>query len=36
MKRILVPVDGSEHALRAIDMAADIGIHFDIPLVVIT
>ena len=35
MQRILVPVDGSEHALRAIDMAADIGIHFDIPLVVI-
>lgn len=35
MQRILVPVDGSEHALRAIDMAADVGIHFDIPLVVI-
>ena len=35
MQRILVAVDGSEHALRAIDMAADIGIHYDIPLVVV-
>ena len=35
MQRILVAVDGSEHALRAIDLAADIGVHFDIPLVVL-
>jgi len=35
MQRMLVAVDGSEHSLRAIDMAADIGVHYDIPLVVI-
>jgi len=35
MHRILVAVDGSEHALRAVDMAADLALHYQIPLAVV-
>ena len=32
-KKILVPVDGSEHAKRAIEYAADISVRYDAPVV---
>ena len=35
MKRIMVAVDGSEHAHRAVDMAADLAFRYEIPLSVV-
>ena len=33
MQRVLVAVDGSERSIRAIDKAADLAVHYQIPLV---
>jgi nucleotide-binding universal stress UspA family protein len=35
MKTILVAVDGSDHSLRAVDMAADLAMHYQVRLAVL-
>lgn len=35
-RRILVPVDGSEHALRAVELAAELAHRFDSEVVLLT